>query len=79
MGMEGLGWRDVGMCLVIDLEGVGVLDGGEVKKWDWREEWSGEEIGKGEGEFVGEIKKVEEKGGGVDIGMFGVERGMGKD
>ena len=52
---------------------------GDLNNWHWSEESTPQEIRKAEGDFLAEIKNLQQKAPRVDIAMFPVDSRIGKD
>ncbi|MDC7133382.1 MBL fold metallo-hydrolase [Bacteroides stercoris] len=77
--IEAFGSTDVGISFLIDLQGVRLFHAGDLNNWHWSEESTPQEIRKAEGDFLAEIKNLQQKAPRVDIAMFPVDSRIGKD
>ena len=77
--IEAFGSTDVGISFLIDLQGMRLFHAGDLNNWHWSEESTPQEIRKAEGDFLAEIKNLQQKAPRVDIAMFPVDSRIGKD
>ena len=77
--IEAFGSTDVGISFLIDLQGVRLFHAGDLNNWHWSEESTPQEIRKAEGDFLAEIKILQQKAPQVDVAMFPVDSRLGKD
>ena len=63
----------------IDLQGIRLFHAGDLNNWHWSEESTPQEILKAEGDFLAEIKILQQKAPLVDVAMFPVDSRIGKD
>ena len=61
------------------MQGVRLFHAGDLNNWHWSEESTPQEIRKAEGDFLAEIKNLQQKAPLVDIAMFPVDSRIGKD
>ena len=73
------GSTDVGISFLIDLQGIRLFHAGDLNNWHWSEESTPQEILKAEGDFLAEIKILQQKAPLVDVAMFPVDSRIGKD
>ena len=59
--IEAFGSTDVGISFLIDLQGVRLFHAGDLNNWHWSEESTPQEIRKAEGDFLAEIKNLQQK------------------
>ena len=77
--IEAFGSTDVGISFLIYLPCVRLFHAGELNNWHWSEESTPQEIRKAEGDFLTEVKLLQQKSPQVDIVMFPVDSRIGKD
>lgn len=77
--IEAFGSTDVGISFLIDLQGVRLFHAGDLNNWHWSEESTPEEIRKAEGDFLAEVKLLQEKAPQMDVTLFPVDSRIGKD
>lgn len=77
--IEAFGSTDVGISFLIDLQGVRLFHAGDLNNWHWSEESTPQEIRKAEGDFLAEVKLLQQTAPQVDVTMFPVDDRMGKD
>ena len=77
--IEAFGSTDVGISFLIDLQGIRLFHAGDLNNWHWSEESTPQEIRKAEGDFLAEIKNLQQKVPQVDVAMFPVDSRIGKD
>lgn len=77
--IEAFGSTDVGVSFLIDLQGVRLFHAGDLNNWHWSEESTPQEIHKAEGDFLAEVKCLEQTAPIIDTVMFPVDNRMGKD
>ena len=73
------GSNDSGVSWVIETDGKRIFHAGDLNNWHWSEESTPQEIRKAEGDFLAEIKNLQQKAPRVDIAMFPVDSRIGKD
>lgn len=77
--IEAFGSTDVGISFLIDLQGIRLFHAGDLNNWHWSEESSPQEIRKAEGDFLAEVKLLQQTAPEVDVTMFPVDSRIGKD
>lgn len=77
--IEAFGSTDVGISFLIDLQGIRLFHAGDLNNWHWSEESTPQEVRKAEGDFLAEIKILQQKAPLVDVAMFPVDSRIGKD
>lgn len=77
--IEAFGSTDVGISFLIDLQGKRIFHAGDLNNWHWSEESTPEEIRKAEGDFLAEVKILQETAPSVDLALFPVDSRIGKD
>ena len=77
--IEAFGSTDVGVSFLIDLQGVRLFHAGDLNNWHWSEESTPQEIRKAEGDFLAEVKCLQQTAPSVDVAMFPVDNRIGKD
>ena len=77
--IEAFGSTDVGISFLIDLQGVRLFHAGDLNNWHWSGESTPQEIRKAEGDFLAEVKLLQETAPQVDVTMFPVDSRIGKD
>ena len=77
--IEAFGSTDVGISFLIDLQGVRLFHAGDLNNWHWSEESTSQEIRKAEGDFLAEVKCLQQTAPSVDVAMFPVDNRIGKD
>ena len=61
------------------MQGIRLFHAGDLNNWHWSEESTPQEIRKAEGDFLAEIKNLQQKVPQVDVAMFPVDSRIGKD
>lgn len=61
------------------MQGIRLFHAGDLNNWHWSEESTPQEIRKAEGDFLAEIKTLQQKAPLVDVAMFPVDSRIGKD
>ena len=69
----------VGISFLIDLQGVRLFHAGDLNNWHWSEESTPQEIRKAEGDFLAEVKCLQQTAPSVDVALFPVDNRIGKD
>ncbi len=77
--IQAFGSTDVGVSFLIDLQGTRLFHAGDLNNWHWSEESTPQEIRKAEGDFLAEVKKLQQVAPAVDVAMFPVDSRIGKD
>ena len=77
--IRAFGSTDVGISFLIDLQGVRLFHAGDLNNWHWSEESTPQEIRKAEGDFLAEVKLLQQAAPEVDVTLFPVDNRMGKD
>ncbi|MDR0891732.1 MAG: MBL fold metallo-hydrolase, partial [Mediterranea sp.] len=78
--VEAFGSTDVGSSLLIRLQGWNIFHAGDLNNWHWSEESTEEEIRKANGDYLAELRYLQEKAPEpIDLALFPVDRRMGKD
>lgn len=77
--IEAFGSTDVGISFLIDVQGKRLFHAGDLNNWHWSEESTPEEIRKAEGDFLAEVKILQQTAPSVDLAMFPVDSRIGKD
>ena len=77
--IEAFGSTDVGISFLIDLQGIRLFHAGDLNNWHWSEESTPQEIRKAEGDFLAEVKYLQQTAPSVDVAMFPVDNRIGKD
>lgn len=77
--IEAFGSTDIGISFLIDLQGKRLFHAGDLNNWHWSEESTPEEIRKAEGDFLAEVKTLQQTAPSVDLAMFPVDSRIGKD
>ena len=70
---------DVGISFLIDLQGRRLFHAGDLNNWHWSEESTPQEIRKAEGDFLAEVRELQQTAPAVDVAMFPVDSRIGKD
>lgn len=73
------GSTDVGISFLIDLQGRCLFHAGDLNNWHWSEESTPQEIRQAEGDFLAEVKRLQQTAPQVDVALFPVDSRMGKD
>ena len=68
--IEAFGSTDVGISFLIDLQGVRLFHAGDLNNWHWSEESTPQEIRKAEGDFLAEVKYLQQTALSVDVAMI---------
>lgn len=58
--IEAFGSTDVGISFLIDLQGIRLFHAGDLNNWHWSEESTPQEIRKAEGDFLAEVKYLQQ-------------------
>ena len=77
--IEAFGSTDIGISFLLDVADKRIFHAGDLNNWHWSEESTPQEIRKAEGDFLAEIKNLQQKAPRVDIAMFPVDSRIGKD
>lgn len=77
--IEAFGSTDVGISFLIDLQGQRIFHAGDLNNWHWSQESTPEEIHKAEGDFLAEVKILQQTAPTIDLVMFPVDSRIGKD
>lgn len=80
--IKAFGSTDVGVSFLIDLQGRRIFHAGDLNNWHWSEESTPEEIHKAEGDFLAEVRDIEDgiqDRPSLDLALFPVDSRMGRD
>lgn len=77
--IRAFGSTDAGISFLIDLQGMRLFHAGDLNNWHWSEESTPQEVRKAEGDFLAEVKLLQQTAPRVDVAMFPVDNRMGKD
>ena len=77
--VHAFGSTDSGVSWAVHVEDKDIFHAGDLNNWHWSEESTPQEIRKAEGDFLAEIKNLQQKAPRVDIAMFPVDSRIGKD
>ena len=77
--IQAFGSTDVGISFLIDLQGRRLFHAGDLNNWHWSEESTPQEIRKAEGDFLAEVRELQQTAPAVDVAMFPVDSRIGKD
>lgn len=77
--IEAFGSTDVGISFLIDLQRVRLFHAGDLNNWHWSEESTQQEIRKAEGDFLAEVRQLQQTAPKIDVTMFPVDSRIGKD
>lgn len=77
--IDAFGSTDVGVSFLIHLQGMRIFHAGDLNNWHWSEESTEQEIRKAEGDFLTEVKLLQQTAPAVDVAMFPVDSRIGKD
>ena len=77
--IQAFGSTDVGISFLIDLQGKRLFHAGDLNNWHWSEESTPQEIRKAEGDFLAEVRELQQTAPAVDVVMFPVDSRIGKD
>lgn len=77
--IQAFGSTDVGVSFLIDLQGIRLFHAGDLNNWHWSEESTPQEIRKAEGDFLAEVRDLQQAAPAVDVALFPVDRRMGRD
>ena len=77
--IKAFGSTDIGISFLLDVADKRIFHAGDLNNWHWSEESTPQEIRKAEGDFLAEIKNLQQKAPRVDIAMFPVDSRIGKD
>lgn len=79
ISIRAFGSTDIGISFLIKLQGKQIFHAGDLNNWHWSEESTPQEIRKAEGDFLAEIRDLQQIAPKVDVSMFPVDNRMGKD
>lgn len=77
--IDAFGSTDVGVSFLIHLQGRSIFHAGDLNNWHWSEESTQAEIRKAEGDFLAELRFLQQSAPAIDLVLFPVDRRMGKD
>lgn len=77
--VQAFGSTDVGVSFLLDLQGLRLFHAGDLNNWHWSEESTPQEIRKAEGDYLAEIRDLQQESPAVDVALFPVDRRMGRD
>ena len=77
--IDAFGSTDVGSSFLIHLQDWSVFHAGDLNNWHWSEESTPQEIRKAEGDFLAEVRELQQTAPAVDVAMFPVDSRIGKD
>lgn len=77
--IQAFGSTDVGVSFLLDLQGIRLFHAGDLNNWHWSEESTPQEIRKAEGDFLAEVRDLQQAAPAVDVALFPVDRRMGRD
>lgn len=77
--IEAFGSTDIGVSFLIDLQGTRLFHAGDLNNWHWSEESTPQETRKAEGDFLAEVKELQQTSPAIDIALFPVDSRMGND
>lgn len=77
--IQAFGSTDVGISFLINLQGRRLFHAGDLNNWHWSEESTPQEIRKAEGDFLAEVRELQQTAPAVDVAMFPVDSRIGKD
>ena len=77
--IDAFGSTDVGSSFLIHLQDWSVFHAGDLNNWHWSEESTPQEIRKAEGDFLAEVRELQQTAPAVDVVMFPVDSRIGKD
>ena len=77
--IQAFGSTDVGVSFLLDLQGLRLFHAGDLNNWHWSEESTPQEIRKAEGDFLAEVRDLQQVAPAVDVALFPVDRRMGRD
>ena len=61
------------------MQGVRLFHAGDLNNWHWSEESTPQEIRKAEGDYLAEIRDLQQEAPADDVALFPVDRRMGRD
>mgnify|MGYP000771965545 FL=1 len=64
--IQAFGSTDVGISFLIDLQGRRLFHAGDLNNWHWSEESTPQEIRKAEGDFLAEVRELQQTAPAVD-------------
>ena len=76
--VQAFGSTDVGVSFLLDLQGLRLFHAGDLNNWHWSEESTPQEIRKAEGDYLAEIRDLQQESPAVDVALFPVDRRMGR-
>ena len=77
--IDAFGSTDVGSSFLIHLQGMSIFHAGDLNNWHWSEESTEQEIQKANGDFLTEVRFLQQTAPTIDLVLFPVDRRMGKD
>ena len=78
--VRAFGSTDIGISFLVQTpEGATVFHAGDLNNWHWSEESTPQEIRKAEGDFLAEVRELQQTAPAVDVAMFPVDSRIGKD
>ena len=77
--IEAFGSTDIGISFLLDVADKRIFHAGDLNNWHWSEESTPQEIRKAEGDFLAEVKYLQQTAPSVDVAMFPVDNRIGKD
>lgn len=77
--IKACGSTDSGISFLIELQNRLIFHAGDLNNWHWSEESTPQEIRKADGDFLAEVKYIQQKTSTLDLAMFPVDSRMGKD
>ena len=79
LSVRAFGSTDVGVSFLLETEGLKIFHAGDLNNWHWSEESTPQEIRKAEGDYLAEIRDLQQESPAVDVALFPVDRRMGRD
>lgn len=73
------GSTDVGVSFLLDWDGKRIFHAGDLNNWHWSEESTPQEIRKAEGDYLAEVKLLQQAAPDIDIALFPVDNRMGRN
>jgi len=77
--IQAFGSTDAGISFLIELQGMKIFHAGDLNNWHWMEESTEQEVRKAEGDFLAELKFLQQTAPAIDLVMFPVDSRLGKE
>ncbi|MDD2798034.1 MAG: MBL fold metallo-hydrolase [Bacteroidales bacterium] len=73
------GSTDIGVSLLIEIDGKRIFHAGDLNNWHWKEESTPEEVESAEHYFLSELCDISTRISHLDVAMFPIDKRLGKD